>query len=146
MKYSKEMQAKIDELALKKENILYLPIAWAHLDRILQGTKTVEFRDLTNFYLGKLAVFKGDEFIERKPLTHVLLQAGYSLNVPRALIEMTDWCAILAFNEDGTVIEKSTRDDGELHVINEAVKEGFPDDAEYIGIALGKVVFTENLK
>lgn len=92
MNYSPELQAKIDELGLAKENILYLTIANEFLHAIRIGEKDVEYRDLTEFYLNKL--FKKDKsgnYSEMKPIKYLLLQGGYSLNSPRMLIECKGW-------------------------------------------------------
>lgn len=92
MTYSPELQAKIDELGLKKENILYMTIANVFLHEMRNGEKNVEYRDLTEHYLQKL--FKKDKtgnYSEPKPIKYLLLQGGYSLNSPRMLIELKGW-------------------------------------------------------
>lgn len=92
MTYSKELQEKIDELGLSKENILYLTIANEYLHAIRIGEKDVEYRDLSEFYLNKL--FKKDKFGKysaMKPIKYLLLQGGYSLNSPRMLVELKGW-------------------------------------------------------
>lgn len=92
MTYTPELQAKIDELGLAKENILYLTIANEFLHSIRIGEKDVEYRDLTEFYLNKL--FRKDKsgnYSEMKPIKYLLLQGGYSLNSPRMLIELKGW-------------------------------------------------------
>lgn len=92
MTYSKELQAKIDELGLGKENILYLTIANEFLHAIRVGEKNVEYRDLTDHYLSRL--FKKDKtgrYVGVKPLKYLLLQGGYSKNSPRMLVELKGW-------------------------------------------------------
>lgn len=89
MNYSPELQNKIKELNLKKENILYLTIKNEYLHEMRSGEKDVEYRDLTDFYLSKL--FKKDKeknYSELKPLTHILFQGGYDPDSPRMLIEL----------------------------------------------------------
>ena len=54
MNYTPELQSKIDELALKKENILYLTMKNEYWHEIRVGEKDVEYRDVTDFYLSKL--------------------------------------------------------------------------------------------
>lgn len=88
MTYSQQLRAKIDELGIKKENILYLTIASFFLQEIRSGDKTVEYRDLTDFYLRKLFVYQGGKIAYPKPYTHILFQAGYSIHSPRTLIEL----------------------------------------------------------
>lgn len=89
MNYSTQLQNKVNELHLKKENILYLPMKNEYLHEIRIGEKNVEYRDLTDFYLSKL--FKRDKeknYSEQKPLTHILFQGGYEPDSPRMLIEL----------------------------------------------------------
>ncbi len=53
MNYSQELQNKIDELGLQKENILYLTIKNVFLHEIRKGEKDLEYSDLTEYYLKK---------------------------------------------------------------------------------------------
>lgn len=56
------------------------------------GTKNVEYRDLTDFYLKQL--YKKDKdgnYAIPKPLSHILLQGGYNPDSPRVLIELKGW-------------------------------------------------------
>jgi len=92
MTYSKELQEKIDELGLVKENILYMTIANEFLHAIRVREKNVEYRDLTDFYLKKL--FKRDKsgnYTEMKPIKYLLLQGEYSPTSPHMLVELRGW-------------------------------------------------------
>lgn len=130
MTYTKELKTIIDTLSLKKENILYLTIAQFFLQEIRSGEKNVEYRNLTDFYLRKLFVYEGGEYTRLKPITHLLLQGGYSLNSPRILVEMKGvningqtWPSI------GSKLPK---------VLSEA---GYIVDFDTINLLLGEVVF-----
>jgi len=57
IQYTPEMKKVIDELGLKDENIMYINIIREPLERILSGEKTVEFRELSDFWLKKVANF-----------------------------------------------------------------------------------------
>ncbi|MDO5654632.1 MAG: helicase-related protein [Flavobacteriaceae bacterium] len=92
MKLTQQLQDKIDELGLKKENILYLTMQGEWLHHIRAGEKDVEYRDITDFYLSR--IFKKDKagkYVAMKPITHILFQQGYSTTSPRMLIECKGW-------------------------------------------------------
>lgn len=92
MNYSKELQNKIDELALKKENILYLIMNNEYLHEIRIGEKDVEYREIKDFNLSKLfSKDKAKNYAAMKPITHILFQGGYNLDSPRMLIECKGW-------------------------------------------------------
>lgn len=92
MKLTQQLQDKIDELGLKKENILYLTMQGEYMHEIRIGEKDVEYRDLTEHYLSR--IFKKDKsgkYVSMKPITHILFQQGYSTTSPRMLIECKGW-------------------------------------------------------
>lgn len=92
MKLTQQLQDKIDELGLKKENILYLTMQGEFMHEIRIGEKDVEYRDLTDHYLSR--IFKKDKsgkYVSMKPITHILFQQGYSTTSPRMLIECKGW-------------------------------------------------------
>ncbi len=92
MNYSIELQQVINSLELKKENILYLTIKNVYLDEMRAGTKNVEYRDISDFYLKQLyKTDKDGNYATPKPLTHILLQGGYNADSPRILIELKGW-------------------------------------------------------
>ena len=138
MNYSAGLKAKIDELGLKKENILYLPIAKQHLNRIKNKTKVIEFRDHTDYYLKKLGKYdKTGEWVEDKPLTHILFQGGYNTDSPRMLMSFSDH--LLKYEEVMNPEAPKTK-----LLLEEAAKEGFEGDDTYIGFFLEKIEFEEN--
>ena len=63
MNYTPELQEKITQLGLQKENILYLTIQNVYLHDIRTGQKNVEYRDLTDFYLIKMEIEWGYRFV-----------------------------------------------------------------------------------
>ncbi len=144
MKYSNEMLAVINQLELKPENVMYLTIARSYLRRIVEGTKKVEFRSVTELYLKKLInVNSKGEVGDDKPITHILLQGGYSADSPRVLVEMTDW-----FIKDTDIRNNSdvVREKINRNVKAEAEAEGFTDNDEYLALVLGEVKYSENFK
>lgn len=92
MNYSPELQNKINELNLKKENILYLTIKNEYLHEMRSGEKDVEYRDISDFYLSKLFLKDKDKnYSAMKPITHILFQGGYNADSPRMLIDCKGW-------------------------------------------------------
>lgn len=143
MKYSNEMQAVLSKAGIKPENVMYLTIARNYLNRIKAGTKKVEFRAVTELYLKKLVkVNSKGEYVEEKPITHLLLQGGYSAESPRVLVELADWF-IKESKEDRKGQPEST---GIEDVVREAKEEGFTDNDEYLALVLGSVILSENFK
>lgn len=93
MSYTPELQKVIDQLNLKKENILYLTIKNVYLDEMREQLKNVEYRDNTEFFRRKLFI-KGKDGLpshEMKPLKYILFQGGYEPNSPRLLIGLKGW-------------------------------------------------------
>lgn len=89
MNYTPELQNTINQLGLKKENILYLTIMNEYLHEMRAGTKKVEYRDYTDYYVGRFfAKNSSGEYSIMKPFTHLLLQGGYNPDSPRILIEL----------------------------------------------------------
>lgn len=89
MNYSNELQQKINELGLTKDNWLYLPIKNEYLHEMRSGSKNVEYREMSNHYLQKLFHKNSKGQYDRlKPKTHLLLQGGYNPDSPRMLIEL----------------------------------------------------------
>lgn len=135
MTYSSEMQATVDSLGIKDENVLYLPIARVHLDRIRSKEKRVEFRDATWFYLKKLCKFdKNDNFVEEKPITHILFQAGYNAQSPRLLVSIKDWF----------VKEAGSKAESKAEYMPDAEYEGFTYEDEYLALVVGDLLHEEN--
>lgn len=62
---------------------LTLSIKQEHLDAILAGDKTVEYRDYTDFYISRLCVLnKKDEFKSWKPIETVTFRVGRKKDSP----------------------------------------------------------------
>lgn len=130
------MQAYMAENGINAKSVVYLTIAREPLERIISGNKTVEFRDFSDFYVKKLFVVSDGEVVDAKPFTHILFQAGYSANSPRALVEIAD---IKVKLPEDTAPQSAV---GKA-MYAEAEVEGFEQDDAWIGISIGAVLFTE---
>ena len=137
MNYSDRMQAYMAENGIDAKGVVYLTIAREPLERIISGDKTVEFRDLSDYYLKKLFKVEGAAVVGLKPFTHVLFQAGYSATSPRALVEF-----IGAGTKEAE--QKTPLTERGKKVYAEAEREGFTVDDEWLGIELGQVCVVEN--
>jgi len=136
--FPEKLQEIIEKNGIKKENILFLRIAGVHLKRIADGSKVVEFRELKDYYLSRLQVKdKNGDFVKLKPLTHILFQGGYNPDSPYMLIEMTDWHTNSAEGDIGYFPEEMA------FLKREAEKEGFGPEDEYIGLFLGKILYSQ---
>jgi hypothetical protein len=124
------------ENGINAKSVVYLTIAREPLERIISGNKTVEFRDFSDFYVKKLFVVSDGEVVDAKPFTHILFQAGYSANSPRALVEIAD---IKVKLPEDTAPQSAV---GKA-MYAEAEVEGFEQDDAWIGISIGAVLFTE---
>lgn len=160
IKYSPEMKKKIDELNIKDEEILYMTITRDPLRRILDGSKKVEFRELSDWWLKKFNEYNKDlSFKEVKPIKYLLLQNGTDPGVPRVLIELknqfhkyeadkTDPAMLIVPNlpkpERRFPIKKAKE---KYPLIFEQAKiEGFEDDDEWLALELGNIIHSENLE
>lgn len=135
-KYSEEMKAYMDAHHIRPKQVLYLTIQRVHLERIIRGEKTVEFRDASDYYVKKFYEIENNEATALKPYTHILFQAGYSATSPRALVQFID---ARVKEADAT----PPRTEIGKRMLAESFVEGFGLDDEWMGIALGKVEFTE---
>lgn len=137
VRYSEEMKAYMDAHDIDPKWVCYLTIAREPLQRIISGKKTVEFRDLSDFYCRKLFLIEDGVVEDPKPFTHLLFQGGYSADSPRVLVE---------FEDAGIKLEGRAEPYPGLgeRMDAEAAIEGFDPEDAWIGIALGKVCFTEN--
>jgi len=146
---SEKLQAVYNELNIKDDEVLYLTIKGVFFDRILNGTKKIEFRDNADHYWKKIANFDRDnQYLGDKPLKYILLQAGYNPDSPRLLVEFDYYAwvnnvdnpkelgkiSVSKVNADKTLIEK------------EAKIEGFEKEDEYIALVLGKILYHETFK
>ncbi len=93
MSYTPDLQRVVDQLKLKKENILYLTIKNIYLDDMREVLKNVEYRENTVFFRRKLFVKgkDGKPSQEMKPLKCILFQGGYEPDSPRVLISLKGW-------------------------------------------------------
>lgn len=63
---------------MAEEKTLRLQIKRAHLDKILSGEKTVEYRDETDFYIDRLCICDDEgRFIDWKPIETITFVSGY---------------------------------------------------------------------
>lgn len=131
----------LEKYGLTKENVLYLPIKRIHFDRILKGTKRLEFRELSDHYYKRLFFLNKDGSIKGdKPLKVILFSAGYSKDVPRMLIELKDW----RLNDPEYRKEHNTKPNPQYEEWFK--EEGFDIYKDLIlFFVLGKVLETENL-
>ena len=65
----------------KNKKVLHLVLKTKYWERIHNGTKTTEYRDLTPYWSKRL---------EGKHFTHIKFQLAYSKNPPTMLVEVTD--------------------------------------------------------
>lgn len=135
----KTVEQFLKENGIKKENLLYLPIAEPFFSNILNGTKKVEFRSITEFYLRKLCKYNGEEFVEYKPVKYIDFRNGYAKNARRAIVELKDW---FFRDEESKPLKDSDLPD---YIKEEITSEGFTDGDDYLAFVLGEVVATENL-
>lgn len=133
------MKAYMDANNIDPAKVCYLTIAREPLMRIISGEKTVEFREYSDYYCRKF--FKTDKDKKTnglKPLSHLLLQGGYSAESPRTLIELVDG---KIKDEDDTKPYSAIG----KRMYDEAEKEGFEITDAWIGLALGKPCVIENV-
>jgi superfamily II DNA or RNA helicase len=90
MNYSPQLQATLTQHGIAKQNLAYLTIANTFLNDIRNGEKNVEYREPSDFNLSRFFVKNKTEagYGNPKPITHLLLQAGYSVHSPRMVIQL----------------------------------------------------------
>lgn len=69
---------------------LFLTIKKVWLDKIIAGSKIIEYRDFTEYYISRLCICNKEtgDIEDTKPYRYVLFQAGYSKKSPRAKFEL----------------------------------------------------------
>jgi len=73
---------------MKKINQLYLVLKKEYFNEILDGTKTEEYRDFTDFYINRLCdVDENGEIQGTKKYDTVKFQMGYSKDAPQIIVE-----------------------------------------------------------
>ena len=76
---------------MKNTSQLYLVLTKQWFTEILEGRKTEEFRDFTDFYINRLCELNEEgEIIDTKKYDTVKFQMGYSKNAPQMVIEVLD--------------------------------------------------------
>ena len=142
---SEKLQSVYNKLNIKDEEVLYLTIKREFFNRILNGTKKVEFRDNADYYWRKIANFgKKNEYVDDKPLKYILLQAGYEPTSPRLLVEFLDygWVNNVGYTDKGKICT-SKKIGFEKQILIEASNEGFILEDEYIALVLGNILYNE---
>ena len=76
---------------MKNTSQLYLVLTKQWFTEILEGRKTEEYRDFTDFYINRLCELNEEgEIIDTKKYDTVKFQMGYSKNAPQMVIEVLD--------------------------------------------------------
>ena len=76
---------------MNKKSQLYLVLTKQWFTEILEGRKTEEYRDFTDFYINRLCELNEEgEIIDTKKYDTVKFQMGYSKNAPQMVIEVLD--------------------------------------------------------
>lgn len=84
---------------MNKKSQLYLVLTKEWFTEILEGKKTEEYRDFTDFYINRLCVFNEEgEIIDTKKYDTVKFQMGYQKNAPQMVVEVKD--IVIDMDED----------------------------------------------
>ena len=76
---------------MKNTSQLHLVLTKQWFTEILEGRKTEEYRDFTDFYINRLCELNEEgEIIDTKKYDTVKFQMGYSKNAPQMVIEVLD--------------------------------------------------------
>ena len=76
---------------MNKKSQLYLVLTKQWFTEILEGRKTEEYRDFTDFYINRLCELNEEgEIIDTKKYDIVKFQMGYSKNAPQMIVEVLD--------------------------------------------------------
>lgn len=102
---------------------LTLIIERQFFDQILAGTKTEEYRSVSDFYISRFCIIENDELVGMKPIKHIKLAVGYAKDRKWAIVEVK-----------GIFI-----DTFEIYI-----PEGFEKGDRCFTIELGKVLETKN--
>ncbi|WP_231489898.1 hypothetical protein [Pedobacter sp. Leaf170] len=98
---------------------LTLIIEKQFFDEIIAGKKTEEYRSLSEYYISRFCMFKGEEFTGMKPIKSIRLAVGYAKDRKWAIIEVK-----------GIFID----------TFENVIPEGFKKGDECFTIELGKVL------
>ena len=89
---------------MNKKSQLYLVLTKQWFTEILEGRKTEEFRDFTDFYINRLCELNEEgEIIDTKKYDTVKFQMGYSKNAPQMIVEIKD---IIIETDENVDLEK----------------------------------------
>ncbi|WP_276359905.1 hypothetical protein [Daejeonella sp. H1SJ63] len=102
---------------------LTLIIERQFFDQIVAGTKTEEYRSLSDYYINRFCVFEGERFTAMKPIKVICFAVGYAKDRPLALVEVK-----------GIFID----------TFEDHIPEGFNKGDQCFTIELGKVLKTKN--
>ena len=76
---------------MKNTSQLYLVLTKQWFTEILEGRKTEEYRDFTDFYINRLCILnKEGEILDTRKYDTVKFQMGYSKNAPQMIVEIKD--------------------------------------------------------
>ena len=65
---------------------LTLIIEKKFFDRILSGEKKEEYRSLSDYYINRFCVFKGEQFVDMKPIKTICFAVGYAKDRQTAIV------------------------------------------------------------
>ena len=76
---------------MKNTTQLYLVLSKKWFVEILEGRKTEEYRDFTDFYISRLCLLEDDgEITDTQKYETVKFQMGYQKNAPQMVLEIED--------------------------------------------------------
>ena len=76
---------------MNKKSQLYLVLTKLWFTEILEGRKTEEYRDFTDFYINRLCELNEEgEILDTKKYDTLKFQMGYAKNAPQMVIEVLD--------------------------------------------------------
>lgn len=98
---------------------LTLIIEKQYFDQILSGAKTKEYRSLSDYYINRFCVFKGEQFVAMKPIKTICFAVGYAKDRLTAIVEVK-----------GIFIDTFAKDNN----------QGFDEGYECFTVELGRVL------
>ena len=85
-----------------KHAIMILPIKGVYLDGIIEGSKTIEYRDMTDFYISRFCITDANgDFVEWKQIDSITFRAGYSKTSRSATFEIAPIELVELLDEEG---------------------------------------------
>ncbi|ASK29748.1 hypothetical protein CEY12_06345 [Chryseobacterium sp. T16E-39] len=99
---------------MKNPKELYLVLQKKWFLEILQGKKTEEYRDFTEYYVSRLGVLDKDgELTDTKKFDTVRFQLGYAKNAPQIVVE----CKDVLIEYDSEDVEEFTNENSNFAII-----------------------------